>query len=411
MQRLPLLMVALAAFTPACDPRTDNAPRSTTAASPGEDVHADAVRATASLNQAPTYDRSMWLEDSLAIMDAAVSGTPRRNVVEHEGREVVEARLEIGSIEYGVLEPSLRTKDGDVKLIAPYRAEWGSSGTWLLLRAAKGYFLINPTVAPLDREEWNGLAVALRKKVKLDRPLTEHVSENKIYRTYMDTDANREVWHGSNVFGFGDDTICAELLVHGRRVLFLGWDWQGRLERVTRGCADPGRGFHMCYHQGNLWQFRHSLDGKWEGLSRVYYRGKPSQLKEEIHWHKGLRDGVSRTWDITGKLTSETVYEEAFIAPVVHYRGGEAGRASLHKSAHGVSYSAPGDIMAALKVGIATHEVSQLLKLDFSERSGIRFRFYLPDTYLHITFSDGRISERSTGPNGVHLELRPEVRP
>lgn len=93
---------------------------------------------------------------------------------------------------------------------------------------------------------------------------------------------------------------------------------------------------------------------------------------------------------------------------MIRYKGKDKSLAQVHKSEFGASYSAPHTIMDALTVGMTTPKVSNLLKLDFSERTGIRFDSHFPDTYLHISFKNGRIAERKLGFNGIEIRPRDE---
>lgn len=367
----------------------------------GASAAGNAAELPSELQTAPRYDRSMWLAHSLATADLVVAGTPRI-IAAGENDSVESARLDVAEVLYGKIHPSLRLGDDGLKLIPPYRFKWDSSGLWILLRTPDGCFSMNPSDAPLDRSRWNRLAKTLAKRDASHPPLSEHATESgQLYRTYRNEMTQEEVWHGTNVWRH--DGIYTELLKDGKRVFFRFWDAHGRLDSV-RQIAD--KGYFLDYHQGKLFRFGHYRGGKREGVSRTFYREKPSQVKEEIHWRNGIQYGISRKWDVSGKPALEERYDEGFIAPVTRYRGTEPSRCKLHKSEFGVGYSAPRDVADALEVGMTTAEVSELLKLDFSERSGIHFPFYNRDTFLKICFQNGRISERKTGPNGTHWKPR-----
>lgn len=353
------------------------------------------------LRTAPNYDRSAWIGHSLATMDVVVAGTARRTAAERDGDEA--ARFDVSEVLWGEIPPDLCVDARQLRLVQPYRFQWDCPGVWILLRTAKGYFAMNPTDAPLARSEWQRLATTIGDHRPARPPLETRITENgQLYHVYRDEKSGKETWHGTNVrFSNG---VYTELLGHGKRVFWRSWDRAGRLENVIN--VSGKKGYVLEYYQGHLCKFAHYRNGKKEGVSRTFYRHKPSQLKEEAHWKHGLRHGPTRKWDHGGKLTSDVLYEEAFIAPVVRYRGNEPSRGRIHQSEFGVSYSASPQIMDGLKVGMTTDETSELLKLDFSEESGIRFDFYKPDTYLHVVFKNGRIADRRMGHNGVHLAPR-----
>lgn len=353
------------------------------------------------LRTAPTYDRSAWIGHSLATMDVVVVGTARRTATEGDSDE--SARFDVSEVLWGEISPDLRIDDSELQLVQPYRFQWDCPGVWILLKTANGYFAMNPTNAPLGHSDWQRLAKTIGDHRPAHPPLVQRVTENgQLYRVYRDEKSGKETWHGTNVW-FSNGAY-AELVRHGKRVFWRSWDRAGRLNNVIN--VSGQKGYVLEYFQGHLCRFAHYRNGKKEGVSRTFYRHKPSQLKEEAHWKHGLRHGPTRKWDLDGKLASDVPYEEAFIAPVVRYRGNAPSRALVHQSEFGVSYSASREIMDGLKVGMTTDETSELLKLDFSEESGIRFNSYRPDTYLHVVFKNGRITERRMGHNGVCLAPR-----
>lgn len=415
------------------------------AALAGWSLSARAAERPDGLQSVPVYDRSTWLVHSMMTADLVVVGTPCA-VNTKGGGKVESARLEVREVLHGEIHPTLRVEEGGVTLAPPYRLQWDSSGIWIMLRTPKGYFAMNPTDAPLKRGRWGELEQILAKHALPQRDLTGHFNEggSQIYRTYRDEATGKNVWHGTNVSIPG--LVYTELLRDGKRVFSRSWDAEGRLRSVIDIAGEHG--YTLQYRGGHLRSFSHYRDGKLEGLSRTFYTEKPAQAAEETHWRNGIRHGGCRRWDPEGKLRSEIVYEDGLIAPVVHYRprsrpgkargpagsgkvgrppvaSGERGQSAkyanlargqfprfsqIHRTQFGVHYSASPDIMDALKVGMSTEKVSELLGLDFSERTGIRFNFYSIDTYLHISFKDGRISGRETGPNGIHPELRPDIR-
>jgi hypothetical protein len=354
----------------------------------------------------PVYTPSMWLEDSVATLDAVVEG---KAVLEgnSQGRRAVGGRLDDVKVKYGAIEEGCRTSEGGIRLASPYRVNPNSRGIWLLLRAPHGYVAINPTSMPLRQAEWEQVSQQLKLRRELAEPLREHIDGPSLYRTYRDEAQDREVWHGCNVFTHDEDVHC-QLYQHGTRILCRDFDRDGRLSFVFRPIRGSDLSFALRCRNERLRSFSWYKSVKKKGVSRTYHTGNTRGLKEEIHWKDGLRHGVSRTWDEKGALLSEVTYEEGFIPPIIRYRGEEPSRARIYRSEDGISYAAPRDIMHGFRVGMTTSEVSQLLKLDFSEGTGVLFRFYLMDRYLHVSFEDGRISKISSGHNGVHVTINPD---
>jgi hypothetical protein len=357
----------------------------------------------------PVYTEAMWLEDSIAMLDVVVRGKAERSVEMARGRPL-EAWLAVDEVEFGQVVPELQKEPGQLRLASPYRTNWGESGIWLLLRTSKGYLAINPDKKPLHPEVWAELAAAVQSRLDSERTVEEHLSDHQLYRTYFDGRLEKDIWHGCNVFCSAVDGECqCEMFHDGERVLRRGFDRSGRLTFVFRTIRGTDTSFILSYWYGNLREFRWYRDGKRTGVSRKYSMETRELLVEESFWRNGLRNGPSRQWDADGDLMDEADYEDGLIVPVIRYSGEEPGLVTVYRSEFGVDYDAPASIMNAFKVGMSTDEVSGILKLDFSEGTGIRFPSYSIDRYLHIAFQDGKISSITTGWNGVCPEFRPDA--
>jgi hypothetical protein len=101
---------------------------------------------------------------------------------------------------------------------------------------------------------------------------------------------------------------------------------------------------------------------------------------------------------------SESIPEAA--SDIIRYTGPESDVTVVHRNEYGASYSSSSEVMNALQVGMTNQEVSDILKADFAPSQGIMFRFYSKDTYLHVGFENGRVSELRRGHNGICLGLR-----
>jgi hypothetical protein len=325
-------------------------------------------------SKAPVYERKDWLEDSLKQIDLVVLGSPQKD-------DPAKPVMKIEKVLWGAAHQPLLYKD-NLLLYGP-RFEWGRAGVWLLLRTPRGYFNINPTFAPLAKDEWLGLAKRAPAFPDPNAPkLTEHERGHQLYRS-----DSKGVWHGNNVF-LQSETF-AELHVNGHKLLQRAWDSKGRLERVNHN-PKKGPGFFIQWRAGKLWNFSYSLDQERHGLDRDYYRS--GKLRSEKNYKTGFRHGWTRSWDEKGKLEYQEKYEDGFLPPVTRYRGKEKSQASLHKYDNQVSYGAPRKLMHAFKIGMTTAQVSKILKLDFSERSSIWFPDLTCDMGLSIEFKNGRIS-------------------
>jgi hypothetical protein len=356
----------------------------------------------------PRYHRGMYLLDSLAVVDAVVLGVPRPpksppkgaeskakvltaapppNFPSREPPKPPAATLEVVKTLFGSLHEDLHAGKDLVQLVGPHRCTWDAAGLWLLLRTPQGYFVLNPEPDPLPAGEWPLLSKMLAARPTPRSDLKEKGASHQVYRYYVDQKTGKDVWHGVNVW-VGLKSMYTEWFEDGKRVLIRGWDDDGRLEIIHR----PG--LTIRFLGGRVWEFRRHEGERKIGLSRTYYHEKLDQRREEAHWQNGRRHGPTRQWDIKGKLLSEVLYETGFVAPVIRYRGKEPSRAKLHQTQDDNWYEADRTLMDALKVGLTTAEVSELLRLDFSERDGIYFAEYEPRTSLHITFENGRIAGR-----------------
>ncbi len=85
----------------------------------------------------------MWIEDSLAVADAVVIGTPRR-----AGDD--SAKLEVAKVLWGNANGN-----SAIALRPPYRCTFDAQGIWLLVRRPRGYLLINPDERPMAQTEWD----------------------------------------------------------------------------------------------------------------------------------------------------------------------------------------------------------------------------------------------------------------
>jgi hypothetical protein len=336
----------------------------------------------------------MWLEDSFRCMDLVVVGTPHKSA----SAAVAGGEMEIEQILYGSVHPSLRLREGAVRILHP-RFNWEATGVWILIRTPMGYADANPSSDPLSLDEWNRTRRASKiEPLGAGADLTERESTTQLRRTRMRS--GKEVNHGCLVEVFGG--VSVDMFINGDRSWSRRWDEHGRLELVIWRPAS-GPGFLLRYRGGKLLEFERTLDGKEDGLSRGFYfsKGLP---REEAEWKNGLRNGWSRTWNENGVIEWEQRYEDNLAVPVVRYRGKEPSEATIHRSRYGTSYGGPMELMGAFRVGMTTREVSRLLKLDFSEKEGIYFPAYRCEEGLQIDFENGRVSSIHMRPNGSFCE-------
>lgn len=363
---------------------------------------------TIDTNGVPLYTRTMWLEDSLAILDLVVSAATL-HLKDQNSSPTTQAYLELHTIEHGSPDPNFQPEPDLIELVPPYRARPDATGIWLLQRTANGYLVINPNDAPLSQTEWDNLSSSLLPPDDSLPPIVAHISGTGLYHTYFDEKAQRDIRHGPLV-GLAHDGVYTRLYNHGQVTLYRWFETDGRLRFICRTVAGTDTSFALRYKKGRLWQFQWFKKGKRRGLSRTYYTRDPHQIEEEIHFLDGVRHGAYRQWDPNGTLISEVIYEEGFIPPIIRYQGQQKPVARLLKTDDRLLYSAPSEIMNALKVGMSTDEVSQLLKLDFSEATGIFFPHYSIDRYLKVIFEDGKIADLEIAWNGVCIDLDPQIK-
>jgi hypothetical protein len=348
------------------------------------------------LERAPYYGRSDWLEDSVRTMDLVVLGTPQGPEPADHGPAST-SRLDVERILFGDVDRDLYEGGTTIRITAPYRFRWGRQGVYVLLRTSQGYFSMNPSSLPMTLEDWNQLeSRVVRSPPDPQRPLYERKTKSQIYHYY-----SPRMWHQTNVF-LMDGEVFVELYDEGKRVLRRSWDRKGRLRRVHR-IDEQGNGYGLAYVAGQLSHYAHYRSGKKEGVERDF--ASDGRLREEIYWNDGLRHGPSREWGEVGAF-SEILYEEGFVAPVIRSPGPPAGGFTLHKSELGVTYEGPDRVIRRFEIGMPVSEVSKILRLDLSERTGLHFPFYRIDTFLHVSFENGRVSDIRTGWNGIDYELR-----
>ncbi len=270
----------------------------------------------------------------------------------------------------------------------------------MLQRTRDGYFCLNPDRRPISSAQWFTLALEL--PAPSVNPAVEELDDHYLCRR-----AHRGAVEEALSIYSRDSTIEIELTVGGEVKLRRAWDEAGRLSEVHRLDA-RGDGFSLTWDRGQVVSYVWYRDGRKDGVSREYYRHKPSQLREEINWRRGSRHGICRRFDEDGKLLEQTMYEDGFVVPVLRYRGPPATQpiAQLYRNEGGVFYRALGPIESELKVGMTEQQVQERLKLDFSPAGGIHFPFYTRDLYLHIAFADGRISSIRMGRAGVCYDLK-----
>jgi antitoxin component YwqK of YwqJK toxin-antitoxin module len=345
------------------------------------------IPAMASPDAIPEYDESTWLEDSFRTADLVVVGTP----------EVAGLRVE--KVLLGDVHPSQQLQPGLLRVV-PSRFTTGASGVWMLSRTPQGYFGINPTSAPLSVDRWQKLS-ALPRPARPTPPknLKETDTGNQIYRTYEKD--GRTLNYGTDV-SIGPDQVIFSIYEESGRVWMRGFDDAGRLERIAPMPA-RGRGFFLQFRKGQVWNFEHFLDREQDGLERTYFEDGV-RIRDQKEWRRGALNGWSRTWREDGTLEFEANYEDGLRTPIVHYRGKQKSAARLSRNGQSARYSAPRELMGKFHPGMTTTQVSELLRLDFSEADGIAFVGYACDEDLVISFKDHRISEINRMPNGSFCE-------
>jgi len=282
----------------------------------------------------------------------------------------------------------------------------GRSGVWFLVRGPDGYALLNPDCKPVSLEVFKQLPRPTNHWTARKNLIANRHTDVLLYYSYTKPDTKERIPHGTRVDRYGNGTLWVELELDGRRELFFRIDSAGSRDRIGKGPA-KGYGFYLEYHEGHLVEFSHCRNGKRHGLHRRYFRENPRQLREEKHFTDGVIDGRCREWDENGKVISDVVFKRGLIPPIVHYKGKGRSGVILHRDEYGATYSGAPMVVGAVKVGMTTQQVSDLLKVDFSPVQGLFFPTYYIDMYLSIGFSDGKVSEIRTGHNGVCVGLDP----
>jgi len=345
----------------------------------------------------PEYPRQDWLRDSLRSTDLVVVGTPRRSPPD-------QAFLEVTRILFAEPHSAAKVSAGVIPILPDrFRFTDPCHGIWILIRTPAGFTSTNPDALPLDERTWPRIKGQIATNIYRDvpGPLREHESKHQLYRTF--DQGGTEVSHGINVHL--SDRIFTELHARGRLLHTRAWDRAGRLERVAK-LPRKGPGFFLQWRDGKLLSFSHFLDGQLTGTERTYYPDS-GRLRHEVNYQAGVRHGEEQAWDEQGKRLFHERFEHGFLPPVIAYRGSKKPVASLTKGADSLYYSAPRwlmNIFLSRGVGMTTKEVSTLLQLDFSERSGITFPHYRCDESLDIEFRAGKIAKVSILDNGVHCE-------
>jgi hypothetical protein len=340
--------------------------------------------------QAPEYSRAMWLRDATRMADLVVRG------------EMLAGDAPVLRVAEVLCRASWGVREGRQELpLVPVRLAPAGHGIFLLVRAPRGYLVLNPDGGPVAPAEWGALGAG---HARVGSPEVElHEGEQQIYRSYRrDGDA---VWHGAETSVTGGLWMVS-LHEHGTLVVQFGFE-QDRLERVSKVPAQ-GRGFFVQYRQGRLWRFEHYLDGEQDGLFRTYDPGT-GRIAEEVHFRAGVRHGVARTFDARGRVGHQARYDNGLVLPVVlptehHARAGApAPGASLTPLDDGrVYYAAPPELMARIRPGMTARQVANLLGLPVSPGMGVVFPAFRCEEALHVEFRGRRVARVYTLPNGAH---------
>ena len=306
-----------------------------------------------SFAQAPTFSRELGLDFAISMADA-----------------VVEGPLDASGLRGTTLCAEARELGIEVRGPHPHHTDVRGEGVWMVVKTPQGYLVLNPERTPLERNEWEALVARAEP---------------------------RSAEHGVEISGTGGDVhvVLRELGESQARIAF---DRNG-LERVVLN-PPTGRGFMLQNARGALWRWEHYVDRELHGTTRTFERGS-DRLRSEAHYRNGRMHGRVRHWE-DGRVTRDVTYEDGLIAPVVSYSG-EPGDARIHYGSDGdVSYSAPDDVMDAIRVGMRVRDVVQLLKLPVSPEMGVRFPSYRCEEALTIRFRRGQVAEREILPNGAH---------
>jgi hypothetical protein len=336
--------------------------------------------------QEPVYPRAMWLRDAARMADVVVRG------------EVLVAPAPVLRVAEVLCRASWSERDDRQELpLVPVRLAPGERGIFLLTRAPRGYLLLNPDGGPVMTDEWRALGAG---QPRVSSPEVElHESAHQLYRSYRR--GGDAVWHGAATSNTGGLWMVS-LHERGALVAQLGFE-QDRLERVSHVPA-RGRGFFVQYRQASLWRFEHYLDGKKEGLARVY---DPStgHIAEETRFRAGVRHGVARRFDARGRASHQARYDAGLVLPVVRptRAGGPVPGTSLTPLDDGrVYYAAPRELMARIRPGLTARQVANLLGLPVSPAMGVVFPAFRCDEALHVEFRGQRVARVYNLPNGAH---------
>ena len=232
----------------------------------------------ADYSRAPIYDPGEQLEDGLAMAGLVVDGTPAVG----DGGQI----LRVHAVLFGQVAADLRNDDASIKLGIAARAAAGQRGVWMLVPSPSGYCSVNPEVAPLARDEFDGIRRQAEHWTDQKAIVVNKAFGHQMYHTYVDGDSGETVWHGPNVTtNRGELTVG--LMRHGERGIWVRWDRDGRLERTSLR-APNGHGFFIDYHDDRLVEFQHFENNQHHGVGRRWYRDKPDQLREEKHFDNGV---------------------------------------------------------------------------------------------------------------------------
>ena len=346
----------------------------------------------------PVYSHLAKLRDALSMTDLVVVG---KASFQGRGRQTKGA-LTFDRVLFGQPHKTLRNGDGAIRLTQPFRIRAGQTGVWILLRTMRGYFVLNPSGSLLRMKEWETAKKQFSSALKRRNDLEEHHTATQLYRTYRDQRGG-EVWHGCDVSL--SDGVLVKIYEQGKSHVFLSWDGHGTLRDVSHR-PKKGEGFSLSYHRGKLIAFYRFKDGKTDGLHCRWHRENPQQMKTSTLYQNGARHGRHREWSVNGKLLHDWTFDDGLLAPVVRYTGGKKSKAKMVRAGGMALYSAPRSLMDKIRVGMTSREVSQVLKLDFSETQGIYFHSYSIDSFLNVSFKDGKVAKRSQGHNGVCVRRR-----
>ena len=130
--------------------------------------------------------------------------------------------------------------------------------------------------------------------------------------------------------------------------------------------------------------------------------------------------GRLRTWGLDGEPVRDVMIDRGLEPPIVRYERDEADVDADVEAGDpprvGVAQFVRRDevqyqcfdraVVESIEIGMTAGAVAAILKVDFSLKTGVRFPSWTIDTYLHIAFEDGRVSDIRTGHNGVCVAPR-----